>query len=113
MIYLQEVESTGANECLLDFTNIFTTDIIFKSREVLIQWTRDVGRKHGLVIVIKTSDAGGDGRKSRIVFSYERSGNYRSPSKVFKKKKPNKATGTKKCSCPFALKGRKLATDDD
>ena len=66
-----------------------------------------------MVIVIKTLDAGGDGRKLRIVFSCERSGSYRSPSNVFKKKKPNKATGTKKCSCPFALKGRKLATDDD
>ena len=60
MIYLQEVESTGASECLLDFTNVFTTDMIFRSREGLIQWTRDVGKKHGLVIVTKTSDAGGD-----------------------------------------------------
>ncbi|XXG46870.1 hypothetical protein AAC387_Pa02g1601 [Persea americana] len=109
----EEVESTGANECLLDFTNVFTTDMIFRSRVGLIQWTKDVGKKHGLVIVIKTSDASGDGRKSGIVFSCERSGSYRSPSKVFEKKKPNKATGTNECSCPFALKGRKLATGDD
>ena len=66
-----------------------------------------------MVIVIKTSDAGGDGRKPRIVFSCERSGGYSIPSKVFEKKNPNKATKTKKCSYPFALKGRKLAIDDD
>ena len=113
MIYLQEVESTGASECLLDFTNVFTTDMIFRSRVGLIQWTRDAGKKHGLVIVIKTSDAGGDGRKPRIVFSCARNGSYKSPSKVFERKNLNKATETKKCSCPFALKGRKLATDDD
>ena len=103
MIYLQKVESTGANECLLDFANVFTTNMIFKSRVGLIQWTRDVGKKHGLVIVIKTSDADGDEKKSRIVFSCERSGSYKGPSKVFEKKNPNKATRTKKCGCPFAL----------
>ena len=69
MIYLQVVESTGASECLLDFINVFTTDMIFRSRVGLIQWTRDVGKKHGLLIVIKTSGASGDGRKPRIVFS--------------------------------------------
>ena len=52
-------------------------------------------------------------RKPRIVFSCERSGSYRGPSKVFEKKIPNKAMGMKKCSCHFALKGQKLATDDD
>ena len=30
-----------------------------------------------------------------------------------RRKKPNKAAGTKKCNYYFALKGRKLATDDD
>ena len=98
----------------MDFTNVFTTDTIFRSQGGLIKWTKGCWKKkHGLVIVIKTSDAGGDGRKPRIVFSCERSGSYMGPSNVFKKKNPNKGTGMKKCSCTFALKGRKLATDDD
>ncbi|XXG45522.1 hypothetical protein AAC387_Pa02g0586 [Persea americana] len=59
------------------------------------------------------SYAGVDGRKHIIVFSCERSGTYRGSSKVFQKKCPNKVTGKKKCNCHFALKGRKLATDDD
>ena len=87
----------------MDFTNVFTTGTIFKSREGLIQWTRDVGKKHVLIIIIKTSDAGGDGRKPRIVFSCERSGSYKGPSKAFEKKNLNKATRTKKCGCPFCF----------
>ena len=59
------------------------------------------------------SDAGVDGRKPRIVFPCERNGTYRGSSKVSEKKCPNKAMRTKKCTCPFALKGQKLATDDD
>ena len=70
-------------------------------------------KKHGLVIIIKMSDAIVDGRKPRIVFSCEKSSTYRGSSKVFKKKDPNKATTTKNYSCPFALKGRKLAHDND
>ena len=70
-------------------------------------------KKYGLVIIIKMSNAGVNGRKPRIVFSCERSGTYRDSSKVFEKKDPNKATGMKKCSFPFTLKGRKLALNDD
>ncbi|RWR79767.1 putative disease resistance protein RGA1 [Cinnamomum micranthum f. kanehirae] len=44
-----DIDSTGASECLLDFTNVSTIDIIFKSREALIQWTQDVRKKRGLV----------------------------------------------------------------
>ena len=97
----------------MDFTNIFTIDTKFKSQKAPIQWTRDVGKKHGLVIVIKTSDVNLDGNKPRIVFSCERSDTYRGSSKVFEKKGPSKATRMKKYSCLFALKGRKMETEDD
>lgn len=88
---------------------------IFKSREALINWTREVGKRKGLVIVIKTSDAGVNGRRPRISFGCERSGSYRRISKleVLGDKRARKLTGTKKCGCPFLLKGQKLTTDDD
>ncbi|XP_028051733.1 uncharacterized protein LOC114256313 [Camellia sinensis] len=39
------------------------TDEIFKSRDELIRWARDVGRRSGFVIVVKKLDAGGTHRK--------------------------------------------------
>ncbi|XP_022146566.1 2-succinylbenzoate--CoA ligase, chloroplastic/peroxisomal isoform X2 [Momordica charantia] len=103
------------SSCEVDYTNEFTTNEIFKSREALISWTREVGKRNGLVIVIKTSDAGVNGRRPRISFGCERSGSYRRTSKleVLGDRKARKLTGTKKCGCPFLLKGQKLTTDDD
>ena len=36
---------------------------IFNSRDDLIKWARAVGKINGLVIIIKKSDKGGDGKK--------------------------------------------------
>ncbi|XP_028100558.1 uncharacterized protein LOC114299930 [Camellia sinensis] len=44
---------------LVDYTSQFITNEVFKSKEELLSWVRDVGRKNGFVIVIKTSDYGG------------------------------------------------------
>ena len=49
-------------------------------------------KKYGLVIIIKMSNAGVNGRKPRIAFSCEKSGTYRGSLTVFEKKDPNKAT---------------------
>ncbi|XP_038882138.1 2-succinylbenzoate--CoA ligase, chloroplastic/peroxisomal isoform X2 [Benincasa hispida] len=119
-IYPEEGHSSTSytnidSSCEVDYTNEFTTNEIFKSREALINWTREVGKRKGLVIVIKTSDAGVNGRRPRISFGCERSGSYRRISKleVLGEKRARKLTGTKKCGCPFLLKGQKLTTDDD
>lgn len=98
------------SENVMDYTHEFTTEEIFKSREALIKWAQEVGKINGFVIVIKTSDAGGQGKKPRIVLACERSGYYRDTRKNKEKKMK---VGTKKCGCPFALKGKKLSTDDD
>ncbi|KAK9286098.1 hypothetical protein L1049_014478 [Liquidambar formosana] len=44
--------------CVMDYTSEFTTYKIFKNRNALCNWARDVGRRNGLVIVIKKSDSG-------------------------------------------------------
>lgn len=64
--------------------------------------------------MIKTSDTGGNGRKARVLFSCERGGSYRKfKSTGVKKQKRQKVAGSKKCGCPFALKGQKSANSDD
>ncbi|KAH7849492.1 hypothetical protein Vadar_018664 [Vaccinium darrowii] len=49
--------SKADSECVVDYSTEFTTQEIFKSRESLIQWACEVGRRNGFVVVIKTSDA--------------------------------------------------------
>ncbi|KAJ4715736.1 FAR1-related sequence [Melia azedarach] len=105
-----------ASESVMDYTNEFTSDKIFKSKEELIQWTRNIGRKNGFVIVIKRSDLGsGGGQKARISFCCERGGQYRNKgkNKENKKEKQLRNVATKKCGCPFTLKGCKLGSDDN
>ncbi|KAJ1385327.1 OTU domain [Sesbania bispinosa] len=63
---------------------------------------------HGFVVVIVRSDAGGNGRKTTLVLSCERSGKY----KPYKNQLICKVTGTKKCDCPFRLRGRLVSTGD-
>ena len=95
---------------------------IFVSRDALIRWTREQEKMNGFVIIIKRSDIGGASKfkTGRILFCCERGGQFRkkkvveSDSKTIHKldqgsnppeKKSVKSTGTKKCGCPFSLKG--------
>lgn len=49
--------------------------LIFNSQEALIKCARDVGKRNGFVIVIKTSAAAGHGnKKPRVTLGCERSG---------------------------------------
>ena len=48
----------------------------------MLSWIRDVRRKNRFVIVIKTSDYGGDHRTPRIYIVCERSGLYRVHKKL-------------------------------
>lgn len=87
---------------------------IFKSREALFKWVREVGMKNGFVIVIEKSDVTSKNRKPRLTFGCERRGYYRNRNKniVPENQKRKRETSTKKCGCPFALKG-KLQTKDE
>ncbi|KAJ1417950.1 FAR1 DNA-binding domain [Sesbania bispinosa] len=63
---------------------------------------------HGFVVVILRSDTGGNGRTTTLVFGCERSGQY----KPYKTELTRNVTGTKKCDCPFRLRGRPVRTGD-
>lgn len=102
------------SEVSIDYSSEFSTTEVFKSRDALMQWARDVGKRNGFVIVIKKSDAGGEGKRARVTFACERGGYYRSSkNKESSTQKRQRLSGTKKCGCPFTLKGHKLANDDD
>ncbi|KAK3226761.1 hypothetical protein Dsin_006623 [Dipteronia sinensis] len=87
--------------------------MVFNSRAELIEWTRATGKRFGFVIVIRKSEVNVSRRKPRIRFACERSGTYKHKISECQGKKRSRATGTKKCNCPFLLKGKKLASDDN
>ncbi|XP_070667353.1 PKS-NRPS hybrid synthetase cheA-like [Malus domestica] len=116
-----------ATTSVVDYTNAFKTDEVFKSKNDLLDWTRTQGKKNNMVIVIKRSDAGGVDRRrkrARITFACERHGKYRSILRKSdindqnsdannKKKKEPRNTGTKKCGCPFMLQGVNVGEGDE
>ncbi|RWR84816.1 protein FAR1-RELATED SEQUENCE 2 isoform X2 [Cinnamomum micranthum f. kanehirae] len=90
-----------------DYTEQFTTTMVFKCREELIQWARAVGRTVGFVLTIASSNQGEFGQKPYLLMQCERSGHYWS-IKISSKK-----TDTRKCNCPFRLKSIKLEVGND
>ncbi|KAJ1416286.1 FAR1 DNA-binding domain [Sesbania bispinosa] len=91
-----------------NYSNTFTTNEIFGNRDELLKWVRETGKTHGFVVVILRSDAGGNGWKATLVLGCERSGVY----KPYKKELTRNVTGTKKCGCPFRLRGRPVHAGD-
>ncbi|XP_017434647.1 uncharacterized protein LOC108341482 [Vigna angularis] len=85
-----------------DYTDQFSTDQIFSSRADLIEWVRKIAFDLGFVVVIIRSDTatGEASRKTFILLGCERSGKYRKPDV-----QPG-VSGTRKCECPFRLKGK-------
>ncbi|KAL5728850.1 hypothetical protein ACHQM5_001884 [Ranunculus cassubicifolius] len=85
----------------LNFTEAFTTDIIFASRDELVKWVKQKGREVGMVIVIRRSDCYKEsGRKPRLVLACQLHG----------KDKRSKIEGF---NCPFLLKGEYLVGTRD
>ena len=89
---------------------------IFTSRESLINWAREVGRRNGFIVVIKTSAAPNKrNKKPRLTLGCERSGCYRD-TRITKDGivgKKLKLTGSKKCGCPFTLQGKVVGSNEE
>ncbi|KAL4580436.1 hypothetical protein LXL04_016628 [Taraxacum kok-saghyz] len=94
-------KSSNESNYFIDETSTFETDMVFNSRQDLIDWVQNVGRGIGYVIVIKNSR-----RNYNVVFQCDRGGVYRS-TKIF-----TRNTGTKKINCPFKLEGIYTAADN-
>lgn len=93
---------------------------VFDSRSELIRWAQDVGIKLNTVVIIAKSDVG-QIRKPKLILGCERGGIYRSHHKKnalmgkgngrMDMKKGRRSKGTKKCNCPFKLRGLSCAGD--
>jgi len=94
--------SSFINEmCYRDYTNNFTTDQIFSTRNELIQWVRGITFHLGFVVVTIKSDkaTGQPGRKMYVLFGCERGGKYRK----YKFDVQPSVSGTRTCDCPFKV----------
>ncbi|KAH6787647.1 hypothetical protein C2S52_007199, partial [Perilla frutescens var. hirtella] len=98
----------------LDSLNAFYTNNVFNSKEDLVAWARETGKKLGYIIIIVSSQSRIGGRKARLRLACERSGTYKLPKNIISTDTMSrKRTGTKKIGCPFMLQGVKLEKDDD
>jgi len=93
--------------CEQDYISHFTTDDIFPTREDLIKWVRGVTYNLGFVVIILRSDKynGQPGRKTHVLLGCERGGKYRK----YKCDAEPSLSGTRKCDCPFRLRGRPIS----
>ncbi|KAL5159390.1 hypothetical protein HKD37_15G043720 [Glycine soja] len=91
----QNEEACGVNEPHVDCSDAFNTSQVFDSREDVLRWARFVAHENGFVAMIIRSDTntGSRGRTSFMLIGCERSGEYRD-------------TGTRKCRCPFKIRGK-------
>ncbi|KAL5137330.1 putative protein FAR1-RELATED SEQUENCE 10 [Glycine soja] len=97
-------EECGMNEPHVDCSNAFNTSQVFGTRDDVLQWARTIAHENGFVAVIMRSDTetGSRGRSLFILIGCERSGTYKSRNKEFVRKD----TRSRKCGCPFRLRGK-------
>ncbi|XP_062030559.1 uncharacterized protein LOC133746393 isoform X2 [Rosa rugosa] len=111
--------STSGNNvgsgCTRDYTSEFTTTETFNSKEELKIWAKNVGKEYDIAIVALRSDSGEGKKKPGVTLACERSGKCDGRNISSKKSTTAKGrrTGTKKCDCPFRLRGEKLAAGNE
>lgn len=91
------IQQVVEHDVLMNFATIQK----WEKREDLIAWVRKEAAKLGFVVVIVNSDFGSDRRKQKLVLGCERGGVYKSKNKNLKREE----TGSRKCECPFRLRG--------
>ncbi|RZC65214.1 hypothetical protein C5167_008904 [Papaver somniferum] len=107
------VQDVTISEVWVDLAQCFKTDKVFDSREAVIQWCQEVGRKNNTVLVITKSNSKPAGKGSIVELGCERGGVYKNHKrKDYKPKtglKRKRAPNTKKCGCPFSLRSLCMA----
>ncbi|KAH1227765.1 Protein FAR1-RELATED SEQUENCE 5 [Glycine max] len=100
--------STMSEEVDMDFQDEQDCGVneghVFATREDVLQWARTVAHENGFVAIIMRSDTytGSRGRTSFVLIGCERSGKYKCRKKEFVRRD----TGTRKCGCPFKIRGK-------
>nr|XP_043630185.1 uncharacterized protein LOC122601496 [Erigeron canadensis] len=82
-------------------TSGFSTNMMFKSCQDLIDWVQNVGHSLGYFIVTKRSNAQPSGDVYKVSLMCDRGGIFKSKSSI------RKNTRSKKTNCPFELEGKK------
>ncbi|KAL5159018.1 putative protein FAR1-RELATED SEQUENCE 10 [Glycine soja] len=103
MDYENEQEC-GVNQPHIDCSDAFNTSQVFGTRDDVLQWARSVAHENGFVAVIMRSDThtGSRERSSFVLIGCERSGQYKCRKKDFVRRD----IGSRKCGCPFKLRGK-------
>ena len=101
-----------------DYTDLFTTNEWFDSKDALIGWVRRVANENRVVVVIKRLDGGAGKRKARVYIGCELGGTFREWKGKKNRFKPsvdedsdvksNVDSGSRKRGCPFLLKGEEI-----
>jgi len=96
--------------CDEDYTSNFTTNEIFLTREDLIKWVRGVAFDLGFVFIILRSDKYNrqPERKTYVLLGCEMGGKY----KKYKSDVESSLSSTRKCECPFKLRGKPISKGD-
>ena len=76
---------------------------MFTSRKSLVDWAQQKGRGIKTIVVTRKSDQGTSTKKARVVLGCERGGVFR--DRHPKKGRKKRDSSTKKCDCPFAIRG--------
>ncbi|KAH1234590.1 Alpha-glucosidase 2 [Glycine max] len=98
---------------IADCSDAFKTTELFPSRDAVLNWAREVAKENGFVLTILRSETHTGSNKKNIrgktyvILGCERSGKYRPYKNTL-----SKVTSSKKCECPFKLKGKALNKDE-
>ncbi|KAI5663656.1 hypothetical protein M9H77_22979 [Catharanthus roseus] len=105
----------------IDLGHLFTTDRIFSSKDELVEWAKQIAMDVKTYLIItpyqraRTFD-----RRPYVTLAYERGGSVKKYKKPIvddeEEEIPKKKHGTyetKKCGCPFKLKGEQMATSEN
>ncbi|KAH1203269.1 hypothetical protein GmHk_17G049552 [Glycine max] len=105
MDYENEQEC-GVNEPHVDCSDAFNTSQVFGTRDDVLQWARSVSHENRFVAVIMRSDThtSSRGRSSFVLIDCEMNGQYKCRKKEFVRRD----TGSRKCGCPFKLRGKSV-----
>ncbi|XP_004490176.1 uncharacterized protein [Cicer arietinum] len=100
---MNDTMNKGGEVVMVDLTDVFSTNMMFDTRDDLLKWARNVGRENRIVVVIFRFETATTRprTKTKLILGCERSSKYR-PSKNLK---PTRSSWSRKCECPFTLRG--------
>jgi len=95
--------------CDGDYTNNFTTEEIFLTRDDLTKWVREIAFDLDFVVIIISDKANGQsGRKTYVLLDCERGDKYRK----YKSDVEPSVSSTRKCDFPFKFIGKPISNGD-